>query len=67
MALRRDTARNLQRAFFDERAFVDAVAQELEAKRIKRKEAEKLIINWFQNRDRVKHQIEWALRDGYWM
>jgi hypothetical protein len=67
MALRRDTARALRRAFFNERAFVDAVAAELAAGRLKRKEGEKLIIHWFQNRDRVRSQIEWALRDeGGW-
>lgn len=65
MALRRDTARNLKRAIASERAFVDAVATELEAKRIKRKDAEKLIVNWFQNRHRVEFQIEWALRDQH--
>ncbi|MDB5100501.1 MAG: hypothetical protein JWM80_4922 [Cyanobacteria bacterium RYN_339] len=61
MALRRDTARNLHRAFGNERAYVDAVAAELAAGRIKRKEAEKLIVNWFQDRSRVEYMIENAL------
>jgi hypothetical protein len=61
MALRRDTARNLHRAFRDERAFVDAVATELAAGRLKRKEAEKLIVNWFQDRSRVENMIVHAL------
>lgn len=64
MGLRRDTARNLRRAFQREQAFVDAVAAELAASRIKRKDAEKLIINWFQNRQRIEYQIEQALRDS---
>lgn len=60
MGLRRDTARNLLRAFYNEKAFVDAVAAELAARRIKAKDAEKLIINWHRNRDRVRYQIETA-------
>lgn len=67
MAFRRDTARALQRAFNDEKSFVDAVAHELEAGRIKRKEAEKLIIHWHQAKDKVQYQIEWALRVRYSM
>lgn len=65
MSLRRDTARNLKRAFNNEKAFVDAVAQELEAGRIKRKDAEKLIIHWHRSKEKVEYQIESALRDQY--
>jgi hypothetical protein len=64
MALRRDTARNLRRAFGSEQAFVAAVAIELENKRIKAKVAEKLIVSWFQSRSQIEYMIEMALRDA---
>jgi hypothetical protein len=63
MALRRDTARALRRAYFDERAFVDAVASEIATGRLKPKDGEKLIILRYQYPERVEQQIEWALRD----
>lgn len=62
MALRRDTARHLYRAIHHETAFADAVGVELAAGRIKRKVAEKLIIDFHYNRDRVLAQIEYVLQ-----
>lgn len=65
MALRRDTARNLRRAFHDERAFVAAVAAEIESRRIKRQMGEKLIINWHQHRFKLEQMLAVALRDEW--
>ncbi len=61
MALRRDTARNLRKAFNDENAFADAVGVEIAAKRIKAKIGEKLIIQYYQDRWRVEALIEKSL------
>jgi hypothetical protein len=65
MALRRDTARNLRRALHLERAFVDAIGKEIATGRIKAKDGEKLILHWFQNRERVEFLIDYALRDAW--
>lgn len=61
MALRRDTARNLEGAATITEAFVTGVAREIEAKRIKPEEGAKLILWWNQDRDRVWRAIEYAL------
>ena len=63
MALRRDTARALKRAFYDERAFVDTVAAEIAAGRIQPKMGERLIIHRYEDPLRIEHQLEWALRE----
>jgi hypothetical protein len=61
MALRRDTARHLNVVMRDEHAFVQAVAVEIETKRIKPKVGERLIIAWYQDRDWLWRQLEIAL------
>lgn len=61
MGLRRDTARALSSALGHESRFVDAVAREIELKRIKPKEGARLIIAWYQDRDRLYRMIEHAL------
>jgi hypothetical protein len=64
MNLRRDTSRNLLRAFDSLDTFVTAVGIEIATNRIKAKTGEKLILTYWNNIEKVKRAIDKALGGG---
>jgi hypothetical protein len=66
MALRRDVTRTLLRVWDDERAFADLIRSHIEAGRMKKKEAEKTVISYYQEPYRLRQKFYQTL-EGWGM